>query len=254
MAFDAAATAARMTAGADLVGSVFPRDLAEIAPLTLPISIVVRPVLTTADVAQTLAVATGRASDTLKQRRLRGCLVAHRGFGMIFLDEDDPPLMRFALAHELAHFAGHYLARRELAIARLGAGIIDVLDGARTPTAQERLAGILTGCRLGAFADVMEREDGNPLTAAAEIMEHEADEAAFLALAPIGVVIARTHEREGQINRAGLIACLVEVFGLSAGDADRHAPRIMNAAGRSRLSLIEQLRKAASKIERERHM
>lgn len=254
MAFDAAATAARMTAGADLVGSGFPRDLIEIAPLNLPVSIIVRPSLTTADVEQTLAAATGRASDKLKQRRLRGCLVAHRGFGMIFLDEDDPQLMRFALAHELAHFTGHYLARRELAIARLGIGIIDVLDGARVPTAQERLAGILTGCRLGAFADVMEREDGIPLTAAAEIMEYEADEAAFLALAPIGIVIARTHEREGQVNRAAVTACLTDVFGLSAGDADRHAPRIVNAVGRSRPTLIEQLRKAASKIERERHM
>lgn len=254
MAFDAAATAARMTAGADLIGAGFPRELAQIAPLTMPVSIIVRGGLTTADVSQTLGTATGRTYERLKQRRLRGCLVAHRGFGMIFLDEDDPRLMRFAFAHELAHFAGHYLTRRELAIARLGPGIVEVLDGVRAPTAQERLAGILIGCRLGAFTDVLERDEGIPLNAAAEIMEYEADEAAFLALAPIGVVIASTLHRDAQVSRAAVTACLIEVFGLSAGDADRHAPRIVNAAGRSRPSLIKQLCKTASRIERERHM
>lgn len=254
MAFDAAAVAARITAGADLVGSGFPRDLAESAPLTLPVSIIVRAGLTTADVADTLAVATGRAHSSLRKRRLRGCLVAHRGFGMIFVDEDDAALMRFAIAHELAHFAGHYLTRRELAIARLGPAIVEVLDGLRAPTAQERLAGILSGCPLGAFADVMERDEGVPLTAAAEIMEYEADEAAFLALAPIGIVIARTIEQGDRVDRKAVATTLIEAFGLSSSDADRHAPRIVNAVGRSRPSLVEQLRKAASEIERERHM
>lgn len=250
MTFDAAATAARMTAGATIVGSAFPRDLADIAPLSLPVAIVVRAGLTTRDVAQTLAIATGRGTANLRCRRLRGCLVAHRGFGMIFLDEDDPRLVRFALAHELAHFAGHYLARRERAIARLGPAIVEVLDGAREPTPEERLSGILTGSRLAAFADAMEREDGVPLTAAAEIMEFEADDAAFLALAPVGAVIASTIERDGQVSKAAVAACLIELFGLAKADADRHAPRVVNAAGRSRPSLIDQFRDMASKIER----
>jgi hypothetical protein len=254
MAFDAAAVAARMTAGADLVGSGFPRDLAESAPLTLPVSIIVRAGLTTADVVETLAVATARAPATLSKRRLRGCLVAHRGFGMIFVDEDDPALVRFAIAHELAHFAGHYLTRRDRAIARLGPSIVDVLDGLRAPTAQERLAGILSGSPLGAFTDVMGRDEGVPLTAAAEIMEYEADEAAFLALAPIGVAIARTFEQSGRVDREVVTATLIETFGLSPSDAERHAPRIVNAFGRSRPSLVERLRKAASEIERARHM
>lgn len=253
MAFDAAAIAARMTAGADLIGSGFPRDLAQIAPLTLPVSIVIVANLTTSDVAQALASVAGKSALILRRRRLRGCLVAHRGCGMIFLDEDDPALVRFALAHELAHFTGHYLARRELAVALLGGGIVEVLDGVRQPTPQERLASILTGCTLGVFSDVMERDDGVPLTAAAEIMEYEADEAAFLALAPIGVVIARTLELFDRIDRPSVNAALTEFFGLSASDADRHAPRIVNAAARSKPSFIDKLRKAASELERERH-
>ena len=128
-----------------------------------------------------------------------------------------------------------------------------MLDGIRPPTPQERLAGILAGCRLGVFADVLEREDGVPLTAAAEIMEYEADEAAFLALAPIGIVIARAHELFGQADRSSVTAALTEFFGLSAEDAERHAPRIVNAAARSKPSFIDKLRKAASDAERERH-
>ena len=251
--FDAAAVAARMTAGADLVGSGFPRDLAAFAPLTIPVSIMIEPDLTTTHVKQTLGAITKRTGHVLPARRLRGCLVAHRGYGMIFLDADDEALMRFALAHELAHFIGHYLARRELAIARLGPEIVEVLDGERPPTAQERLGGILSDCPLGAFSDVMERDGGNPLSAAAETMEYEADEAAFLALAPIGVVIARTIEREGRARRADIKLTLVETFGLSASDADRHAPRIVNAVARNRPSLIDQLREAASEMARERH-
>ncbi|MFN3170693.1 MAG: hypothetical protein ACE37E_08370 [Hyphomicrobiales bacterium] len=253
MTFDAAAVAARITAGVDLIDSGFPRELAHIAPLTLPISILVAANLTTADVAKALRSATGKASRPTRERRLRGCLVAHRGFGMIFLDEDDPNMMRFALAHELSHFVGHYLARRELVIARMGSDIVNVLDGVRPATPQERLAGILTGCSLGAFTDVMEREDGVPLSTEAEIMEYEADEAAFLALAPIGQVIAKTIDHYGKVDRPTATATLAKVFGLSDCDANRHAPRVVNAAARNRPSLIDQLREAASEMKTERH-
>lgn len=253
MAFDAAAVAARISAGAETIGSGYPRDLALTAPLTMPISFILRPCLTTVDIAQTLYAATGRVGRKLSERRLRGCLIAHRGTGVIFLDEDCDALVRFAIAHELAHFIGHYLAKRELAVARLGANIIEVLDGTRAATAQERLAGILTGCPLGTFTDLMERDHGVPLSPSAELMEYEADEAAFLALAPVGMVIARTMEREDSIERNGIVSTLIEVFGLSAEDANRHAPRILNVVSRNKPSFVDQLREAASEMMRERH-
>jgi len=254
MGFDAAAIAARMTIGADKFGPGFPRDLTAIAPFTLPVSIITRARLTTYDVVDTVATAIGRDLRFLKKRRLRGCLVAHAGSGMIFLDEDDADQVRFAGGHELAHFVGHYLNRRELAIARLGAGIVEVLDGQREPVPEERLAGILADCRLGTFTDVMEREDGVPLNAAAEAMEYEADEAAFLALAPIGPVIARTIDRTGTVERVAVTRCLAEEFGLSHADARRHAPRIVAAASRNRPSLIDLLRAAASENAADRHI
>lgn len=253
MGFDPAAVATRMTTGADMFGPGFPRNLAAIAPFTLPVTFITRSGLTTEDVVATVAGAIGRDLRFLKKRRLRGCLVAHAGQGMIFLDEDDPNQMRFASGHELAHFVGHYLIRRELAMARLGTDIVEVLDGHREPAPEERLAGILVGCPLGTFADVMERDGGVPLSASAEVMEFEADEAAFLALAPIGPVIARTIAREGAVQRTAVTVCLVEEFGLAAPDARRHAPRIIAAASRSRPSLVDQLRFAASEGAGERH-
>ncbi|HEV2747181.1 MAG TPA: hypothetical protein VGW34_07775 [Allosphingosinicella sp.] len=251
--FDAAAVAAQMTAGIDLFDPRFPRNLAKTAPLTLPVSVTVELGLTTAKVAQVLGALTGRSPRDLPVRRLRGCLIAHRGNGMIFLDADDEGLLRFAAAHEIAHFVGHYLARRELAIARLGSNIVEVLDGARHATATERLGGILSGCPLGVFTDVMARDEGAPLNAVAERMEYEADDAAFLAIAPVGLVIARTIEREGEVNRKTVRRTLIDAFGLAPRDAGRHAPRVINAMARSRPSLVDELRKAASEMANLRH-
>lgn len=251
--FDAAAIADRMTAGIEIFDPGFPRDLGLIAPLTMPISATIVPSLTTADVEETLRAMTGRASRRVAKRRLRGCLIAHRGCGLIFLDADADDLLRFAVAHEVAHFTGHYLIRREIALARLGADILSVLDGERDATPTERLGGILAGCPLGIFTDVMERDGASPLSRTAERMEFEADEAAFLALAPVGTVIARTLEAEGKIDQAAVIAVLIDQFGLAHRDAARHAPRIVTAVARSRPTLIDQLRSAASNIARDRH-
>ena len=40
-------------------------------------------------------------------------------------------------------------------------------------------------------------------------------------------------EGEGRVERAEVERTLIDEFGLSAGDADRHAPRIVNAVARS---------------------
>lgn len=251
--FDAAAVAARMTAGVEFFDPGFPRNLAAISPLTMPVSITVTPSLTNTDVERAVGAVTNRSFRNLPTRRLRGCLIAHCGCGMIFLDDDEPALMRFAIAHELAHFAGHYLARRKFAIARLGPAIIEVLDGKRAPTPSEQLGGILSGCSLGVFTDVMNRDGHAPLSATAEIMEYQADEAAFLSLAPTGLVIARTVDCYGTVDRTTAKRTLVDEFGLSADDADRDVSRIVSAVSRSRPSLIDQLRDAASVTVHERH-
>lgn len=250
--FDAASVADRMTEGEKLTGGRYPRNLQETAPLALPVSVSVVPTLTTQRVQNALFAITGRTSATIQDRRLRGCLVAHRGRGLIFLDEDRDTALRFAAAHEIAHFVGHYLDRRTLAMARLGPGILEVLDGVREATPAERIGGILAGCPLGVFTDVMERDQGQPTSEAASAMEYEADEAAFLALAPIGIAIKRTLANSGELTHSAVRDCLESDFGLSPIDAGRHAPRVMSAAARSRPTFIEGLRAAASRIALER--
>ena len=118
----------------------FPRDI-EAAALTMPVSVELIPDLTPRRVDEWLCRHVGwdRAPVT-DGRAVRGCLVAHRSHALIFLEEaetDDE--RRFTLAHELAHFHGHYLAARELAIARLGPAVIEVLDGHRLASHAERL-------------------------------------------------------------------------------------------------------------------
>jgi hypothetical protein len=236
-----------MIEGEQLLGDRFPRNLAETAPLTLPISISVVSSLTTRKVQSALFSITSRASANIADRKLRGCLVAHRGQGLIFLDEDDPSAVRFAAAHEIAHFVGHYLGRREMAVARLGPRILEVLDGKREATPAERIGGILAGCPLGVFTDLMERQGGLPTTIVSENMEYEADAAAFYALAPIGSVIAHLMDGVASVSQSAVIATLVEEFGLSTSDAGRYAPRVLSVAGRSQPSFVDGLRMAASK-------
>lgn len=249
--FDSAAVAARITAGEEILGIQYPLNLAETAPLALPLSVSIIPELTTAKVQIVLFNITNKPSVNIQERSLRGCLIAHCGEGIILLDEDDPARMRFAAAHEIAHFVGHYLERRNLAVARLGLNILDVLDGKRDATPAERVGGILTGCPLGVFTDVMERRDGSPTNAATELMEYEADEAAFLALAPVGTVIARVMAGWKTVSKTTVIACLTKEFGLSGDDADRHAPRILSTIARNQPSFIDGLRMAAARTDAE---
>lgn len=236
-----------------MISGGFPRDLEAAAPLSLPVSVVTIAELTTTAVEDMLGRTLGWTGTGIAKRRLRGCLVAHCGHGIIFLDEDNAGARRFAFAHELAHFVGHYLSRRELAVARLGLGILDVLDARRPATREERLGGILSNCPLGAFGDAIERDGSVPLNPAAELMEAEADEAAFLALSPIGEVIGATIRAEGRVERRLVAEVLVELFGLSPIDAERHAPRVVAASARGRTSLVDSLRQAASETARQRH-
>lgn len=241
MPFQAELVARRMVEGLGDALDKFPRDVERAALLSFPVSVLVTDGLTTAVVEDRLGRAIGRAGRGTRPRRLRGCLVALGGHGFVFLDADGAAAVRLALAHEMAHFIGHYLARRELAVARLGAGIVDVLDGRRLPTADERLGGVIEHCPLGVFSDVMERDRGQPVSAMAERMECEADEAAFLALAPPALVLARAR-RAGAADAHGIAELLANEFGLTVGDARRHAPRVLACGIRRHGSLIGGLR------------
>jgi hypothetical protein len=123
-------------------------------------------------------------------RALRGCLLARKGRGFIFLDGSlSPEERRFALAHELAHFFAHYLELRRRATKRFGPQILAVIDGERPATTAENLAGILRGVPIGPFEDFLTRDDvGRPSDTILDI-ETEADLIALELLAPCSEVL-----------------------------------------------------------------
>jgi hypothetical protein len=87
-----------------------------------------------------------------KQRRLDGCLVAYRGEAAIFLDGTlSPDDARVIIAHEFGHFLAEYEWPRMRAWRRLGDSVVEILDGARQPTPNERIAATLADVQLGVY-------------------------------------------------------------------------------------------------------
>lgn len=249
--FSARSVAAAIISDADRDACAFPRNV-EFAALALPTHIEFIDQLTPDKIDRWLhshlAWATQASGDN---RRIRGCLVAHRGRAIIFVEaSESEDERRFTVSHELAHFIGHYLAGRELAIARLGEAIVAVLDGDRPPTPAERLSGVLLRCPLGVFRDVLDRDGGEPLSEAAERMEVEADTAAFLALAPPAEVVARCDAIHQRRDRECLLQTLQSEFGLAFKDALHHLPVVLKVVRRQTPSLVESLKSAAGASEK----
>jgi hypothetical protein len=191
-----------------------PRDLVQTVSLALPVAVVFVPALTMERIQTWLAQRGIPYCFDCASRRLRGCLVAAGGHGLIFIEGADPAdERRFTLAHEIAHFLIHYQHPRERALRRLGPRILPVLDGLREPTAEERIDAVLAGCPLGVYTHLLERSgDAGALAAGAE---SEADRLAWELLAPLADMrrIAPEHWETVLQTR----------FGLPAAEAARYA-------------------------------
>src|SRR5262249_27625624 len=126
----------------------------------LPLSVEALPALSVRRVAAWLRAAGSECPHIGPDRPLRGCLVAFGGAGFVFLDAGDPADQpRFTLAHEVAHFLRDYQQRRRRAVALLGPGVLDVLDGRRQPTPDERLHGVLRGVPVGVHHHLLARDE-----------------------------------------------------------------------------------------------
>ena len=132
----------RLAAGFwDRVGSPPPppRDVEAVAALAAPIWVRSAHPVTPAAVRDWLR-RRGRVlpPGTDDQRPLAGCVVAHRGWCVVVIDDrlaaDE---RRVVVAHEVGHFLGEYLWPRERVLRRLGPGVRAVLDGDRPATAAE---------------------------------------------------------------------------------------------------------------------
>jgi hypothetical protein len=160
-------------------------------------------------------------------RRLRACLAAFDGAGLILIEAADPlPERTFSLAHELAHFLRHYRQPRQLACRVLGEGVRDVFDGRRPPTPEERVHALLRNVALHFHVHLMGRGPRlQRLTWDVAIAEEEADRLAYELLAPAQDVLARAGR-----NRDRVVDVLQEVFALPAEQAADYARLLLPPA------------------------
>jgi hypothetical protein len=158
-------------------------------------------------------------------RPLRACLVASHGRGAVFLDETDPAdERRFSVGHEVSHLLLYYLLPRRRAVATLGDGIHDVLDGRRPPSAAARAPALLAGVHHGLHVHLMERTpDGHAADGATTASEANADRLAYELLAPADAVLARVDGVVGPGRTAAALAVLKGDFGFPDVPADRYA-------------------------------
>lgn len=206
----------------------FPRDLERAVLWSLPLAVLKFPRLSVSDVETWLARRGILFRLNCTNRRLRGCLIAYAGRGCVLLDGTDPPdEIRFSLAHEAAHFVLDYLDPRRRAVDRLGEAILEVFDGVRPPTVDERVAGLLSGATLGVHAHFMSRgPDGDLGSSDVAGVEHRANQLALELLAPASELRRRLWKR-GRPTRfqaavEGAIKVLVADFGLPLPVADNY--------------------------------
>jgi hypothetical protein len=154
-------------------------------------------------------------------RPLRACLVARRGHGVALIDgSDEEAEQRFSVAHELAHFLRDYWSLRRRISKRLGVAALQVWDGERPATAQERLQALLRNIPLGFHLHLMERDsEGNPLTSSIAQAENDADLLAYELLAPAEHVLGNDRPS----SNAALARRLCEFYGLPRTQASRYA-------------------------------
>jgi hypothetical protein len=146
-------------------------------------------------------------------RAVRGCLIAFRGEGLIFVDGSDPDdERRFTLAHEIAHFLVDYWQPRMRAMKTLGPTIVEVINGLRSPTVSERVYALLAKAPIGVHTDLVER-DASVGSAGTWQAEDRADRVALALLAPPEEVLSRA-----DLDAAGIAQRLASIVGALSTD------------------------------------
>lgn len=205
----------------------FPRALHRPIAMALPLAVVLLPRLRVAAIDAWLREQGVPCGIAAADRPLRACLVARSGQGLLFVDGTDrEDEQRFSLAHELAHFLRHYAGPRERAGAALGLGILQVLDGWRAPTHQERAHALLAGLQIGYHVHLMERR-GGAATAAVSAAEQEADALAFELLAPTSELEAMALSYAPDARRGRIAERLERHYGMPPAQAGQYAATLV---------------------------
>jgi hypothetical protein len=198
----------------------FPRDLRGALCWLPGLHVVDVANLTLANAAEVFARHGVPCGQPGRDRPLAGCFGGHRGVGVILFDPTlEPAEVRFTLAHETAHYLRDFDRPRRKAVARLGPRILEVLDGLREPTVNERLAGVLRGVSVASHPHFLDRDRwGRTVSAEADEAEAAADRLAYELLAPASAIAESAFA-----SRAALAARLRFDFGLPALEAAKYA-------------------------------
>jgi hypothetical protein len=160
-------------------------------------------------------------------RRLNGCLVAFKGEAAIFVDgtlrSDEG---RVIIAHEFGHFLADYEWPRFRALRHLGDAILEVLDGARPPTANERLAAALTDVQIGVYVHYLDRSRNSDVAFLVDEVEETARIVGAELLAPRQTVLAEMAQHGDGYTSAAIVQLLKKRFGLPTTYAGWYADRL----------------------------
>lgn len=222
------------------VKAPFPRSLEPAVFVVLPLAVLRMPGLRLRTAVEWLNRRGIAHRSHGADRPLHGYLIARGGVGVVFLDGTDPlDEQLFSLAHEVAHFLYDFLRPRTLAIRALGPGVEEVLDGLRSPTAGERLAGVLRGVPLGVYSHLGRRSSHGHIDDSSVLhIEDKADQLALELLAPLASVLASVRNRlsvQDASSQDIVVSLLRERYGLPQGIAQIYARTVITAArsGRS---------------------
>ncbi len=176
-----------------------PYDIERACPRVLPLAIVQLANTTHQSIVDWLQRMGVEMPSPVASRRLRGCVVAYRGRGFLFVDYlDSPEERRITIAHEVGHFLVDYASPRNRAMDRLGASSLEILDGLRQPTLDERAYAVLSGISMLVYYHTSGREGlwGCPYLGGNS--EAQADQLALELLAPELEVYRRVEHGRGR--------------------------------------------------------
>lgn len=182
--------------------NTFPCDISGAVNLALPIDIVSLSELSLNKIQAWLIERKVFLDVEIDDRLLHGFILISRGTGFIFVNgTDTEEERRYTIAHEASHFLLDYKLLRENAVKKLGEGILQVMDGYREPTIEERIDGTLISVSIKPYTHLLEKL-GDGTFENTEILnsENDADELALELLAPHTAVIKDTNPNRNKIS------------------------------------------------------